>query len=42
MASNEEPVLSDELILEFEQRIKDEEAEKVMRSLKTSDLFNTA
>ncbi|GAA5795816.1 hypothetical protein HPULCUR_001178 [Helicostylum pulchrum] len=29
MASNEEPVLSDELILEFEQRIKDEEAEKI-------------
>lgn len=29
MASNEEPVLSDELILEFEQQIKDEEAQKV-------------
>jgi hypothetical protein len=29
MASNEEPVLSDEQILEFEQLIKDEEAQKV-------------
>lgn len=27
----EEPVLSDELILEFEQQIKDEEAQKVHR-----------
>lgn len=29
MATNEEPLLSDEQILEFEQQIKDEEAQKV-------------
>lgn len=38
MATNEEPVLSDEQILEFEQQIKDEEAQKV-RGLLTGSLY---